>query len=1175
LSRKAFALIWIMRAVSFIFAIILVVQITNAQICSGTVSAVSSTILLADALPGATPKPVTVSFTIQTPLASTQLVTITWPAIGVSGSYLSGSMGVTFAGPANTFSTTTSAVTNGVTIAVGTAGAPAGSYTITLTGATIGVADTPFAATTCGLTVRTPSDLPGTGPTVAIGGQVSAVNSVIQPADRVPGATTKPVTVTFRLQTALANTQLVTISWPPVGASGSFLSANMGVTFADRADTFSTTTSAITNGVTIAVGTAGAPAGPYTITLTGATIGVADTPFAATNDGFTVRTPRDLPGTGPTVAIGGQVSAVNSVIQPADRVPGATTKPVTVSFTIQTPLASTQLVTITWPAIGASGSYLSGSMGVTFAGPANTFSTTTSAIANGVTIAVGTAGAAAGSYTITLTGATIGVAGTPFAAGTGTACGGFNFFVSTANDLPGGANLPAIGGRVTAVSFSVAATDRVPGGAGKPVTVSFTTQTVLVSGASVVITIPNSYISGPIGVTYAGAANTFAATTNVAPTSVTITVGTAGAAAGSYTVTLTGATMGTPIDASTTGVSVRTDNDFPGVTGYPALGGAVTGTTLEIATADRVAIANRRLVVRFTTTTPLVNNNVINIILDTGSSENPIIAAVTPGAVTGIAATAALSATNNIVLTVGAAGVAAGARVVTICGVTLNPVLNNNMFGVRVTTTNDFTNFCSELGTVGVSSRVTDVSMTMPFANRVASNSGQAVTFSFTTATAIPAVSASSCNAQNTVVITFPTNFFVDNVAGSACDAVPATISATGLTGYSLPATAIGPSTPSTFSLVGTAGLPAGTYSVTISGLTLGTQMAGSDTGITVRTNLDAVNSPGSPSGPISGYQVTSVSMPSCQSGTCQNFVIGFSTAGAAGTIAPGSTLVFTFSGNIPLAGAPNAFMSGPALITGAIDSSANTLTLTVAPNSGAWVMGATVTLTLSGMTVANTGLLPRGASAPFTVQVTGSSVTSTLAYSMAFSPTGLGTTTTTSLTITRPVPGQTNTQATIVFSTTRGIASGDSVRIFYPTGFFIATPTVGTCLRSPSYQQGASGLGDCSTLEVMPTLTVPLALTPAGRASTRTTAFIDVRYTGTGRAAGTQTVILSGVTLSTTVVPASNTFSVVTTENSCSAGMISTGSIDNANPGGPSTPSAAASMFLSAALACALLFLL
>jgi hypothetical protein len=60
--------------------------------------------------------------------------------------------------------------------------------------------------------------------------------------------------------------------------------------------------------------------------------------------------------------------------------------------------------------------------------------------------------------------------------------------------------------------------------------------------------------------------------------------------------------------------------------------------------------------------------------------------------------------------------------------------------------------------------------------------------------------------------------------------------------------------------------------------------------------------------------------------------------------------------------------------------------------------------------------------------------------------------------------------------------------------------------------------------------------------------------------------------------VPATNFFSVVTSENSCSAGMISTGAISNSNPGGPSAPAAtASSVFLSAAaaLACALLFLL
>jgi hypothetical protein len=205
----------------------------------------------------------------------------------------------------------------------------------------------------------------------------------------------------------------------------------------------------------------------------------------------------------------------------------------------------------------------------------------------------------------------------------------------------------------------------------------------------------------------------------------------------------------------------------------------------------------------------------------------------------------------------------------------------------------------------------------------------------------------------------------------------------------------------------------------------------------------------------------------------------------------------------------------------------------------------------------------------------------STTAFSMPYMPTGSGKTTTTSLTVARPFPGVANTMATIVFSTTNGIASGSKIRVFYPTGFFITAPMVGTCTQSPaSYSVGASGLAACSTLTPSDMGVLTAVMTPTGPATTPSMSFSDVTYTNSGAAtaAGTQTVMLSGLTLSATAVPASSTFSVVTSENSCSAGMISTGSISNSNPGGPSAPAAAgASLLLSAAaaLACALLLLL
>jgi len=360
-----------------------------------------------------------------------------------------------------------------------------------------------------------------------------------------------------------------------------------------------------------------------------------------------------------------------------------------------------------------------------------------------------------------------------------------------------------------------------------------------------------------------------------------------------------------------------------------------------------------------------------------------------------------------------------------------------------------------------------------------------------------------------------------------------------------------GPTSNTQFIFTGTDALNPATYTVVIVGLTLGAANLGDDLGIKVETSLDTI-SIGAPSGPISGYMVTSVTMPSsCQvSSSCQNVVIGFSST--AGSILKDGTLDITFT-TAPVTGTVQAFMSGNALITGAF-TAANRLRLTV--QRGTWVIGigSTAMITLTGMTV-STGLR----TALQYVSVGGS----TNAYSMTYMPTGTGTTTTTSLTVARPFLGVTNTMITVAFSTTNGIAQLDIVRVFYPTGFFIGTPQVATCDGGDQYTRSGTGLGSCSSLSI----SNPVALTTALR-------YFDVTYRGGGQAAGSQTMVISGITLSTTAVAPTNTFSVVTTQNSCSAGMVSTGAIStNPGPGAPGSSGASVLLSTAVAIVCSLLF--
>jgi len=98
----------------------------------------------------------------------------------------------------------------------------------------------------------------------------------------------------------------------------------------------------------------------------------------------------------------------------------------------------------------------------------------------------------------------------------------------------------------------------------------------------------------------------------------------------------------------------------------------VTVPVLTIPAAERIAsLSNRRLVVTFTTATAVPNQGTITIALPLG-----FVASVTTGATpnSGLGtATQALvtTATNNNIVITATAEIAAGAKTVTICGVTL------------------------------------------------------------------------------------------------------------------------------------------------------------------------------------------------------------------------------------------------------------------------------------------------------------------------------------------------------------------------------------------------------------------------------------------------------------------------------------------------------------------------
>lgn len=586
--------------------------------------------------------------------------------------------------------------------------------------------------------------------------------------------------------------------------------------------------------------------------------------------------------------------------------------------------------------------------------------------------------------------------------------------------------------------------------------------------------------------------------------------------------------------ASTSGVLVTSTTDRTGVGATLSLGGVVTGAALTIASADRIAsISNRRIIVAFTTATTVPNGGFITITLPNG-----FVTALTTGttANSGLAASQQLVGGNTIVLTA-TADITAGTKTVTICGATLGLTTASNAFGVSVTTNRDYTLTCSATGTVGVAlGSITAVSMTIPFANRVAGQVQSAV-FAFTTSVNIP---APTCGASNNLVLSVPANFFTSG-----------TPLATGLAGY----TATANFGAGTITLSGTSAITAGSVTVTISGLTLGGRTIGSDSAVSVSAPLHATSA-GVTSGPISNYEVTSVAVTgTCETSVaCRTVTIGINAAGEATTIAPGGTLVIS---GLPFSGTPDAMSFGTGVGTLVTSSAvaADSVTLTVHLSGAPWTLGTTATITLTGLT-----LTASSSFTPWTVTV-GSS---TPMWSRSYVATGSGTTTTTSLTLARAVPGTQNSQATIVFSTTNGIITNDVIRVNFPVGFFIDTPFDTTCAGSTLRYSSQATLGDCSTLTVV-----------GGGPSF---GFVDYSYSGPGTAAGSQRMILTGTTLSTTERAASVSFSVVVSSSRCSAAPISTGSISNSNPGGPAvTPSSGTTWAQSvlAVFACALMFVL
>lgn len=731
---------------------------------------------------------------------------------------------------------------------------------------------------------------------------------------------------------------------------------------------------------------------------------------------------------------------------------------------------------------------------------------------------------------------------------TSDACAGsVGVAVSTSTDRAGTLFTPPnLGGLVSVTSFTPST--RVPLTASSSLTVAFTTQTNIASGGFVTLFLPLGFASGSPTITPStGFAASIAAFQTLGSLTASVMTTTAAVSAGSYTITVAGVTMGGPMQLGAivnVGMITSTDSNG-GNAASGSLGGIVSSPMLTIAATDRIASAvNRKVVVSFVTATNLDSGNSIIVTYPIGLLTNGVTGTIT-GVTTGLGLSAVGStASSTITLTTNAA-VTAGTYSVTICGLTVGSgvAAKVSSSGIKISTSKD-TQFCVANDPIPAAGQVSLVGLSIPWASRVTGPTSVNPVLTFTTATRVPA-NACTGNAVTVTITTTGTSFFTQ--ATSSCGVATA-LTANGFTSVTI-ANAGSPSV-TTLTLSTNLELAAGSYTVTLGGLTFG-QSNGIDNGLSVGTSMDILGT--GATGPLSGYRVDKVTVSSgCASGSCGNVQVQFS------ALAPIPTpLVISFSSGALIDADTPAFMLGGALAT---------------PT----VVGNTVSLALTGMSTVPAGqytvtLVGKiQARAKGTVSVGPSSALSSPLYSQTYMGLSATSVTTNSLSINGAFPNNKAASGTIKFTTNADVPNAGSIYITYKTDFFVVPPAVfsstGCSVTQGTIASSFTSAVACVTFSA----SAPAVDTPSVGSS-----MITLTNTGVTLPAGANTISFSGGLMGAAQA-SSTTFAVSTSAEICSAGTIASGTISNSNPGG-SAASTGASALLSAAaaFACALLFLL
>jgi len=713
--------------------------------------------------------------------------------------------------------------------------------------------------------------------------------------------------------------------------------------------------------------------------------------------------------------------------------------------------------------------------------------------------------------------------------------------ISTSTDSAGTVFTPPnLGGLVSVTSFTPSS--RVPTTASSSLTVAFTTQTNIASGGTVTLFLPSGFVSGsPTLAASTGFAASIAAFQNSGNNALSVMTTTAAVTAGSFTITVSGVTMGSPVQLGTTlnvGMLTSTDSNGGNVASG-SLGGVISNPMVTIATADRVAsIANRKVVVSFGIATPLATTDSIIVGYPSGFLAASVTGTIN-GITTGLAVTLGQTSSSQFTLTPTAA-VTAGTYSVTICGLTIGGgvAATTSVTGIRISTSKD-TVACAVNVAIPTTSmgQVSLVGLSIPFANRVTGTSGTSPVLTFTTATSIPAANSCASNAVTVSITSTGTAFFTQTT--SVCNVVSA-LTASGFTTVTYSQAAL----VTTLTLSTNAALAAGAYTVTLGGLTFGAS-AGLDTGLGVVTSMDTVGQ--GPTGPLSGYRVDKVTVSSgCASGSCGTVAVQFTSL-----VAISSPLVITFSSGTLIDADSPAVMLGTALATPTVNANTVSLALT-----------GTTTLPAGQYTVTLVGRIQPQAAGSVSIG------SSSPLYSQSYAGTSTAVTTN-SLSISGATPSNQAASGSITFTTNAAVATNGNIFITYKTGFFVVPPAVFSSTGCSATQGNIATSFTSPVACVSFTASAPVADSPSVGLTT-----ITLTNSGTASLpAGANTISFSGGKLGA-AQSSSTTFAVTTSAEICSAGNIASGSISTSNTPGAST---ASSVFLSAAaaLACALLLLL